>query len=78
MRLLADIGGTNVRFALLPPDSLQPCDELNLQCADFRGLEEAVDHYLEQVGRPAISDAAMDVATAVTGDLVKLTNSPWV
>lgn len=77
MRLLADIGGTNVRFALLPDGSLTPQDELNLQCADFRGLEEAVNHYLEQVGRPLISEAAMDVATAVTGDLIKLTNSPW-
>lgn len=77
MRLLADIGGTNVRFALLPEGSLAPQNELNLQCADFRGLEEAVDHYLEQVGRPPIKEAAIDVATAITGDLIKLTNSPW-
>ncbi len=77
MRLLADIGGTNVRFALLPEASFTPQDETNLQCADFRGLEEAVAYYLEQVGHPAITDAAMAVATAVTGDLIKLTNSPW-
>lgn len=77
MRLLADIGGTNIRFALLPEGSLTPQDELNLQCADFRGLEEAVDHYLEQVGRPTIVEAAIDVASAITGDLIKLTNSPW-
>ncbi len=30
----------------------------------------------KQVTQP-ISEAAIDVATAVTGDLVKLTNSPW-
>ncbi len=34
-------------------------------------------HYLSQVGDPHISEAAIDVATAITGDLVKLTNSPW-
>lgn len=77
MRLLADIGGTNIRLALLPEGSLAPQDELNLQCADFRGLEEAVHHYLDQVGHPVIKEAALDVATAITGDLIKLTNSPW-
>jgi glucokinase len=77
MRLLADIGGTNVRFALLPEGNSDPRQELNLQCADFRGLEEAVEYYLAQVGDPEITDAAMDVATAITGDLIKLTNSPW-
>ncbi len=77
MRLLADIGGTHVRFALLPAGSSLPQDEISLQCADYRGLEEAAEFYLERVGHPAITDAAIDVATAVTGDLVKLTNSPW-
>ncbi|MFN0314394.1 MAG: glucokinase [Burkholderiales bacterium] len=77
MRLLADIGGTNVRFALLPQGSGTPQDELVLQCADYRGLEEAVEYYLDQVGRPVLTEAAMDVATAITGDFVKLTNSPW-
>lgn len=77
MRLLADIGGTNVRFALLPPGSTTPQDEINLQCADYSGLEEAAEYYLGQVCHPPITEAAMDVATAVTGDLIKLTNSPW-
>ena len=26
---------------------------------------------------PSVSEAAFDVATAVTGDFIKLTNSPW-
>ena len=77
MRLLADIGGTNVRFALLPAGEAQPRQEVSLACADHRGLVEAARAYLAQVGNPAVSEAAIDVATAVTGDLVKLTNSPW-
>jgi glucokinase len=77
MRLLADIGGTNIRFALLPPGSGLPMQELNLVCAQFDGLEQAARHYLAEVGNPAITEAAIDVATAITGDLVKLTNSPW-
>jgi glucokinase len=76
-RLLADIGGTNVRFALLAPGSDQPRQETNLVCADFEGLEQAARHYLAAAGNPVVREAAIDVATAVTGDFVKLTNSPW-
>jgi glucokinase len=76
-RLLADIGGTNVRFALLPAGEVRPQQEVSLACADHRGLVEAARAYLAQVGNPAVSEAAIDVATAITGDLVKLTNSPW-
>ena len=77
MRLLADIGGTNIRFALLADGSAQPEHEVSLRCADFDGLEQATRHYLGRTGNPHVSEAAIDVATAVTGDLVKLTNSPW-
>jgi glucokinase len=76
-RLLADIGGTNVRFALLPRGSDQPQQERSLLCADYPGLEQAARAYLADASAPHVSEAAIDVATAVTGDLVKLTNSPW-
>ncbi len=77
MRLLADIGGTNIRFALLPDGAREPQQERSLLCADFPGLEDAGRHYLAEVGNPSVREAAIDVATAVTGDLIKLTNSPW-
>ena len=48
MRLLADIGGTNVRFALLADGLAQPEREMSLRCADFDGLEQAARHYLSQ------------------------------
>src|SRR4249920_1521322 len=78
MRLIADIGGTNVRFALVPAGSKRPQREKNLVCSDFPGLEQAARHYLDAEGLGTLSEAAVDVATAVTGDIVKLTNSPWV
>jgi glucokinase len=77
MRLLADIGGTNVRFALLAHGSTRPQQETNLLCSDFRGLEQAARHYLAATKVSDVKEAAFDVATAVTGDLIKLTNSPW-
>jgi glucokinase len=77
MRLLADVGGTNVRFALLPAGSTRPQQEQNLVCADFQGLEQAARHYLASTRASGVTEAAFDVATAITGDLIKLTNSPW-
>jgi glucokinase len=76
-RLLADIGGTNVRFALLATGSSSPERESSLLCADYPGLEQAGRAYLSSVGDPPVREAAMDVATAITGDVVRLTNSPW-
>ena len=77
MRLVADIGGTNLRLALVAADSQQPQQERVLRCADFDSLEQAVRSYLEECGRPVLSEAAMDVATGITGDFVHLTNGPW-
>jgi len=79
--LVADIGGTNARFALTEPGAAQP--PLRYQqavaTADFASLRDAVEHYLGQLpgaeARP--SRAVFAVASAVTGDAVKITNNPW-
>ena len=76
-RLVGDIGGTNARFALVDGDSGQPCQELTMRCAEFAGLEPAIRHYLAAHGNPVVREAALDVATGITGDFVQLTNGPW-
>ncbi len=77
MRLVVDIGGTNARLALVAANSLQPQREKVVRCAEFEGLEQAVRHYLQENGNPAVREAALDVATGITGDFVRLTNGPW-
>lgn len=74
--LVADLGATNARFALV--DKAGVHDPVILLCADFPGLREAAEHYLAEV-RPAQRprQAAVDVAGPVTGDQVSLTNHPW-
>ncbi len=72
-RLVADIGGTNARFALVGQDGL-PEAEQGLKVADHAGLVEAARVYLE--GRP-VREAVIAVATPVEGDRVKLTNAHW-
>ncbi|HEX7952541.1 MAG TPA: glucokinase [Burkholderiales bacterium] len=77
MRLVADIGGTNARFALVAGGSVEPQHEKTLRCADYDGLEQAVHSYLQASGNPPLREAALDVATGITGDYIHLTNGPW-
>jgi glucokinase len=77
-RLIADVGGTNARFALL--NGGEPHDEQVLACADFPDFHSAVEHYLTQVGasgnkRP--KEAAVAIAGPITGDLIRMTNHVW-
>src|SRR5262245_51845443 len=74
-RLIADIGGTNARFALL--DGAQRRDEVVLACADYPDLVAAVEHYLLTVGAQRPAEAAMAIAGPITGDIVRMTNHVW-
>jgi glucokinase len=75
--LVGDIGGTNARFALVDPGSHRPRDEQVVRCAQYPGLEQAVRAYLAGRGNPPVRQAALDVATGITGDFIRLTNGPW-
>ena len=77
LRLVGDIGGTNARFALVADGSGEPEHEQVMRCAGFEGLEHAIRRYLADHGNPVIREAALDVATGITGDFVQLTNGPW-
>jgi glucokinase len=76
-RLVADIGVTNARFALLSEGSEVPQQESTLQCADFADLGAAAAAYLASQGKPPVKEAAVAVATPITGDRIKLTNNDW-
>lgn len=76
-RLVADIGGTNTRFALFS-DSLGTLSrERSMSCDRYAGPVEAIEAYLTQTNAQRPREIAMAVATSVTGDQVKLTNSHW-
>jgi glucokinase len=76
-RLLADIGGTNVRFAI--QRGLEPAaDIMVLATEDHGSLYQAALSYLGRVGRPAdLTLGAFAIASPITGDLVSMTNLPW-
>lgn len=78
-KLIADIGGTNARFALLEGDDVN--EEQVFACADFPTLVEAIEHYLEGIGATAgkrrPTQAAMAIAGPITGDHIRMTNHVW-
>lgn len=78
--LIGDIGGTNARFALVSPGSVEPYSIENLACADYPGLIEAAKDYLQRVGavgQEAPTDACLAFACPVHEERVKLTNNHW-
>jgi len=76
-RLVADIGGTNARFALAGADG-QPYGERVLAASDYPDIVTAITAYLESVVEPRPTVAALAVAMPITGDWLTMTNNePW-
>jgi glucokinase len=74
--LVADIGGTRARFALLD-DSGLPDQVRILSVGDFAGPLEAIQAYLGELGWPVLRAAAIALAGPVHHDEFQLTNAPW-
>jgi len=79
--VVADIGGTHARFALA---QIRGQDEISLdfietlRCADHSSLASAWDTYASKLGRKLPRLAALALATPVQGEVLKMTNNPWV
>jgi glucokinase len=79
-RLLADIGGTHARFALL--DSAGGIDKARvLACAHYTSLADAMQAYLDLPSlhgqRASVRGAAIAIANPIDGDQVSMTNHHW-
>src|SRR5688572_28226528 len=74
-KLIADIGGTNARFALLEGDDVN--EEQVLKCSDHPTLVDAVESYLSKIkaasGARRPQQAAMAIAGPITGDHIRMT-----
>lgn len=77
LRLLADIGGTNIRLAWQdrPGGSLH--DTRVLPCAQYPTVDAAIRAYLVEVNIATPREAAFGIANPVIGDEVRMTNHSW-
>ena len=83
--LLADIGGTNARFALADIRAAAPLltDSIRgFAVADFPSLADAAQHYLDESSireyGASVKHGVFAVAGRVDGDEARITNHPWV
>lgn len=75
--ILGDIGGTNVRFAVLTDGELGPIERMAVH--DYAHFADALAAFLaRQTDKAAIRGAVFGAAGVVDGDRCALTNNPWV
>lgn len=74
--LLADVGGTNVRFAIMDRGEIGPIEHMTV--AEFSGVNPAIEALLRRhVGRPPAA-AVLGVAGPIENNHCVVTNSRWV
>ena len=77
----ADIGGTHARFALAEIDSghvVSLGDPVTLRTAEYASFRTAWEEFGRQSGSDLPDALGMAFAGPVGGELLKLTNNPWV
>lgn len=77
LRLVADIGGTNARFALMGAASAPRSDVMRYRVADHPSFTDAMQAFLSDHAGEDIAAAAICAAGPVASGRVKLTNAPW-
>ncbi|MCW5695184.1 MAG: glucokinase [Bauldia sp.] len=74
--IIADIGGTNGRFAIVARDgSVGPTTVIETRHRP--SLDEAIDLDLRPLSPEPIRSAVLAMATVVEGEVIQLTNGPW-
>ncbi|MGY0635156.1 glucokinase [Luteimonas sp. A478] len=78
--LLADIGGTNARFALADPAAPMPLLPDSVRAypvASSGSPEDAARRYLQETGA-RVDRAVFAIAARISGDQARMLNHPWV
>ncbi|MFS0735898.1 glucokinase [Sphingomonas sp. 1P06PA] len=77
----ADIGGTHARFAIaeVAEGRVVRLDEaVTLKTAEHGSLQLAWEAFAREIGRPLPRAAGIAVASPIQGEVLKLTNNPWI
>jgi glucokinase len=82
MKLVAvDIGGTHARFALAEVAAgrvVQLGEAVTLKTAEHASFQTAWEDFGKGVGAPLPRAAAIAIAGPIDGEVIKLTNNPWI
>lgn len=76
-----DIGGTHARFAIAEVEGgrVQRLGEpVTLKTAEHASLQTAWQAFAATLDRAPPRAAALSIASPITGDMIRLTNNPWV
>ena len=76
-----DIGGTHARFAIAEVDGGQVValgEPVTLKTAEHASLQTAWQAFGALHNAPLPPAAAISVASPITGDMIRLTNNPWI
>jgi glucokinase len=76
-----DIGGTHARFAIAEVADgkvVSLGDVITQKTAEHASLQTAWQDFERQHGKPLPKNAALSVASPVDGEVIKLTNNPWI
>jgi glucokinase len=77
----ADIGGTNARYAIATIEDgkvTKMAEPVTLLARDYASLASSWEAFARLLGQPLPNAAAFAVACPIAGDVMKLTNNPWV
>lgn len=76
-----DIGGTHARFAIAEVESGRVrslSDPVTLKTAEHASLQTAWQHFAAMQDGPLPRATGIAVASPIGGDVIKLTNNPWI
>lgn len=75
--LIADIGGTNARFALADDSTQQFSNAQTLEAAEFEHVSDAIDTYLHSHNITQLQAISLAVAGPIRNEKVVFPNSHW-
>lgn len=77
--LIADLGGTNARFALVPIHEFNPQEVSVLSCKDYENFFDAVAAYVDScsVDMDNIDAVVLAIAGPVNQPVIRFSNNPW-
>jgi glucokinase len=76
-----DVGGTHARFALAEVEQgkvTQLSEPITMRTAEHASFQTAWEAFEASCGQPVPRQVAIAVAGAITGDVIRFANNPWI